>query len=53
MRLRTVLIVASLLLVAIVIQTTLFSQTEVFVPDLVMLVVIMLSLTRLRREAVL
>lgn len=53
MRLRTVLVVASLLLVATVLQTTLFSQTEVFVPDLVMLVVILLSLTRIRPEAVL
>ncbi|HEX6287052.1 MAG TPA: rod shape-determining protein MreD [Acidimicrobiia bacterium] len=53
MRLRTVLVVATLLLVAVVVQTTLFSQTEVFVPDLVMLVVIFLSLTRIRPEAVL
>jgi len=53
MRLRTVLVVFSLLLAAIVLETTLFSQTEVFVPDLVMLVVIILSLTRLRPEAVL
>lgn len=53
MRLRTMLVVASLLLVAIVVQTTLFGQTEIFVPDLVMLVVILLSLTRLRPEAVL
>lgn len=53
MRLRTVLIVAGFLLVAVVLQTTLFSQTDIFVPDLVMLVVILLSLTRLRPEAVL
>lgn len=53
MRLRSVLVIASLLLVAIVLQSTLFSQTEIFVPDLVMLVVILLSLTRLRPEAVL
>lgn len=53
MRLRSVLVVVSLLLAAIVLQTTLFSQTELFVPDLVMLVVIFLSLTRLRPEAVL
>lgn len=53
MRLRTVLVVGGLLLIAVVVQTTLFSQTEVFVPDLVMLVVIILSLTRLRPEAVL
>ncbi|HZD24318.1 MAG TPA: rod shape-determining protein MreD, partial [Acidimicrobiia bacterium] len=53
MRLRTALIVATMLLIAVVLQTTLFSQTEVFVPDLVMLVVIVLSLTRLRPEALL
>jgi len=53
MRLKTVLVVATLLLVAVVVQTTLFSQTEVFVPDLVMLMVIFLSLTRIRPEAVL
>ena len=53
MRLRTILIVSSMMLVAIVVQTTLFSQTTVFIPDLVLLVVILLSLTRLRPEAVL
>lgn len=53
MRLRTILIVSSMMLIAIVVQTTLFSQTTVFIPDLVLLVVILLSLTRLRPEAVL
>ncbi|HEU4319203.1 MAG TPA: rod shape-determining protein MreD [Acidimicrobiia bacterium] len=53
MRVRTVLIVGVLLLLALVVQTTLFSQTAVFVPDLVMLVVILLALTRLRPELVL
>lgn len=53
MRLRTALTIATILLVAIVLQTTIFTQTEVFVPDLVMLVVITLSLTRLRPEAIL
>ncbi|HJQ77359.1 MAG TPA: rod shape-determining protein MreD [Acidimicrobiia bacterium] len=53
MRLRTTALIAALLLVAVVLQTTLFSQTEVFVPDLVMLVVILLALTRLRPEGVL
>ena len=53
MRLRTSLLVTSIFLVAIVLQTTLFSQTTVFVPDLVMLVVILLALTKLRPEAVL
>lgn len=53
MRVRTVLIVGVLLLLALVVQTTLFSQTAVFVPDLVMLVVILLALTRFRPELVL
>lgn len=53
MRVRTVLIVGVLLLLALVVQTTLFSQTAVFIPDLVMLVVILLALTRLRPELVL
>jgi rod shape-determining protein MreD len=53
MRLRPVLIVLTLLLAAVVLQTTLFSQTRVFIPDLVMLVVILLAMTRLRPEAVL
>jgi rod shape-determining protein MreD len=47
------LVVFTLLLLAVVLQTTLFSQTEVVIPDLVMLVVIMLALTRLRSEVVL
>lgn len=53
MRLRTVLTVGLLLLVALVLQTTLFSQIEVFTPDLVMLVVIVLGLTKIRPELVL
>jgi rod shape-determining protein MreD len=53
MRVRTVLIVASLLLIAIVLQTTLFSQTKIFVPDVVLLVVILFALTKMRPEAVL
>lgn len=53
MRLRSVVVIASIMLVAIVLQTTLFAQTNVFVPDLVLLVVILLALTRLRPEAVL
>lgn len=53
MRLRSVLVITSIMLVAIVLQTTLFAQTNVFVPDLVLLVVILLALTRLRPEAVL
>ncbi|MGD2100712.1 MAG: rod shape-determining protein MreD [Acidimicrobiia bacterium] len=53
MRLRPVLVIAGLLLVSVVLQTTLFSQTELFVPDLVMLAVILLALTRVRPELVL
>jgi len=53
MRLRTVLTVGLLLLIALVLQTTLFSQLEVFTPDLVMLIVIVLGLTRIRPELVL
>ncbi len=53
MRLRTALIVATLYLVAIVLQTTLFSQTRVFKPDLVLFVSIVLALTQLRPELVL
>lgn len=53
MRLRTLIPIVVILLLAIVLQTTLFSQTEVFTPDLVMLVVIMLCLTRIRPELLL
>lgn len=53
MRLRSVLTIILLLLVAIVLQTTLFSQTEIFTPDLVMLIVILLCLTRVRPELLL
>jgi rod shape-determining protein MreD len=52
-RLRSVLTIILLLLVAIVLQTTLFSQTEIFTPDLVMLIVILLCLTRVRPELLL
>jgi rod shape-determining protein MreD len=45
--------VATILLVAIVVQTTLFGQIRTVVPDLVMLVVMMLALTRMRPELVL
>lgn len=50
MRIRPVILVSVFLLVAIVLQTTLFSQTEPFTPDLVMLVVILLCLTKMRPE---
>lgn len=53
MRLRSVLIIGLMILFAVVLQTTLFSQTRVFTPDLVLLVVIMLTLTRIRPELVL
>ncbi len=53
MRLPKGLIVATILLVAIIVQTTLFGQLNVVTPDLVMLAVVLLALTRLRAEAVL
>jgi rod shape-determining protein MreD len=53
MRLRPVIFISVFLLLAIVLQTTLFSQTEPFTPDLVMLVVIMLCLTKIRPEVLL
>jgi rod shape-determining protein MreD len=53
MRLRPVIFISVLLLVAIVLQTTLFTQTEPFTPDLVMLVVILLCLTKIRPEVLL
>lgn len=53
MRARSVLIVFLALLFAVVLQTTLFSQTSIFTPDLVLLVVVMLCLTKIRPEALL
>lgn len=53
MRLPRGLVVGTMLLVAIVVQTTLFGQIRPVVPDLVMLVVLMLALTRIRPELVL
>ncbi|MFP3883300.1 MAG: rod shape-determining protein MreD [Actinomycetota bacterium] len=53
MRSRSVLIVFLALLISVVLQTTLFSQTSVFTPDLVLLVVVMLCLTKIRPEALL
>ncbi len=53
MRLRAVIVVSLLLLVSIVLQSSLFTRTGVFQPDLVMLLVIVLGLTRLRPETVL
>ena len=53
MRLPKALIIATLLVVAVVVQTTLFAQLQFITPDLVMLLVIMLALTRIRPELVL
>jgi len=52
-RLPRGLLVGTILLLAIVVQTTLFGQIRTVVPDLVMLVVMMLALTRMRPELVL
>jgi rod shape-determining protein MreD len=53
MRLRPALLVVGILLIAIVLQTTLFSQTNLVIPDLVMLCVMLFALTRMRPEVVL
>lgn len=53
MRLRTVIVVGSLLLVALVLQTSLISQVTLFSPDLILFLSIVLALTRLRPESVL
>ena len=53
MRARTVGVVLLLIVVAVVIQTTLFGRLRIITPDLVMLVSIVLALTRMRPEAVL
>jgi rod shape-determining protein MreD len=52
-RLRSFLVVVTLVVIAVVLQTTLFSQTSLFIPDLVMLLVIVLAMTRTRSELVL
>jgi rod shape-determining protein MreD len=52
-RTRSIVVVGLLLLGTIVLQTTLFSQTEIFTPDLVMLLVVLLCLTRIRPELLL
>ncbi len=52
MRIPKGLIVATILLFAVVIQTTLFGQVRFISPDLVMLVVILLALTHIRPELV-
>ena len=53
MRGRTALIIGLTVLVAVLIQTTLFGRLQVVTPDLVMLVGILLALTKVRTEAVL
>jgi rod shape-determining protein MreD len=53
MRGRSVLIVVLLLLVAVVVQTTLFGRIQLVTPDLVLLLIIILCLTRIRPEAIL
>ncbi len=53
MRGRTPLLVGLVILLAVVIQTTLFGRLRIVTPDLVMLIGILLALTRLRPEAVL
>ncbi len=53
MTLRTSTLVTLVILLAVVIQTTLFARLEFVTPDLVMLVTIMLAITRIRPEAVL
>lgn len=53
MRLRPAVTVALSLLGGVVLQTTLFSQTSIFTPSLVLLIVILLSLTKIRPELIL
>jgi rod shape-determining protein MreD len=53
MRLPRPLIVGAMLLVALVVQTALFGQIRGFVPDLMLLFVVLLALTRIRPELVL
>ena len=53
MRGRSALIVVLLFIVAVVIQTTLFGRIELVTPDLVLLLVIILCLTKIRPEVIL
>lgn len=53
MRLRTTAIIVIIVLIAVVIQTTLFGSVRLITPDLVLLVSILLALTRIRPEVVL
>lgn len=53
MRGRTALVIGLVVLVAVVVQTTLFGRLRIVTPDLVMIIGILLALTRVRPEAVL
>lgn len=53
MRARAFAVVVFVILVAVVIQTTLFGRVRVITPDLVLLISILLALTRIRPEVVL
>lgn len=53
MRLRDFIFIGLAILLAVLLQTTLFGRLELITPDLVMLVVIMLAMTRIRAEAIL
>ena len=53
MRGRTALVIGLTVVIAVVVQTTLFGRLRVVTPDLVMLIGILLALTRVRTEAVL
>jgi rod shape-determining protein MreD len=53
MRGRTALIIGLTVLIAVLIQTTLFGRLQIVTPDLVMLIGILLALTRVRTEAIL
>lgn len=53
MRGRTALVIGLTVVVAVVIQTTLFGRLRIVTPDVVMLIGILLALTRVRPEAVL
>lgn len=53
MRARQILVASLVLVVAVVVQTTLFSRFEFVTPDLVLLISILFATTGLRAEAVL
>ncbi len=53
MRLRTALTLVAAFLFSLVIQTTLIAQLRFFIPDLVVLLVILTALTRIKPELIL